>query len=328
MFKLSRGVSSRSERKAFTLVELLVVIGIIGVLIAVLLPALSKARRQAQEVQCMSNLRQWGMGFYMYADSNKGLLPCDGPDGSNTTTQLIGPPNGVNTAVGATKLTGIDDPSLWYNAIPPRVNGKPYYDLIELNQTSPGTLPHAGSNSIFVCPGAWDVGSQADTISPSGDYIMCNCVDPAFSRTAAVQRPSYMSYVFNSKLFGTDAAGIGHFAWKLSQLRPSSYCVLMTEKISNYGEYKDPIVQQKVNNWGGPNTPNINATGYRSTFGQLKANWTRFAARHRHGGFLLYADGHVEWHRWDEIQPGPNTPTTPVDDNIQGVAIWNPLGPV
>jgi prepilin-type N-terminal cleavage/methylation domain-containing protein/prepilin-type processing-associated H-X9-DG protein len=65
---------SRS-RNAFTLVELLVVIGIIAVLIAVLLPALSKAREQAKAAQCTSNLRQLGMGMMLYCDANRDYYP-------------------------------------------------------------------------------------------------------------------------------------------------------------------------------------------------------------------------------------------------------------
>jgi len=63
------------QNKAFTLVELLVVIGIIAVLIAFLLPMLNRARYEAVSVHCMNNLRQIGQAAFMYAGENKGFLP-------------------------------------------------------------------------------------------------------------------------------------------------------------------------------------------------------------------------------------------------------------
>src|SRR5580700_5441633 len=66
--------NKKHVRNGFTLVELLVVIGIIAVMISILLPSLTRARQQSEAVQCASNMRQVGIAMLTYADQYDGWL--------------------------------------------------------------------------------------------------------------------------------------------------------------------------------------------------------------------------------------------------------------
>jgi prepilin-type N-terminal cleavage/methylation domain-containing protein/prepilin-type processing-associated H-X9-DG protein len=69
---------SRPKRTGFTLIELLVVIAIIAILAALLLPALAKAKAKAQSVQCLFNMKQWGLATVMYTSDYEDKIPLFG----------------------------------------------------------------------------------------------------------------------------------------------------------------------------------------------------------------------------------------------------------
>ena len=103
-------------RKAFTLVELLVVVGIIAILIAILMPALRRARNQAQKIDCMSRVRQISLAVNMYAQQFKGWLP--GPFGG---TDPPGPHDQFDVETGwLFKTKCLIDKDVWICPIDPR----------------------------------------------------------------------------------------------------------------------------------------------------------------------------------------------------------------
>lgn len=116
----------KSSRHGFTLVELLVVIGIIALLISILLPSLNRAREAARTAACLSNLRQMGLAAQMYANDYKGYLTpsrgygalpeynCSGPQNwPSYLTGYLDPGKGVRNDVKTLTL----DEQFKYNAI-------------------------------------------------------------------------------------------------------------------------------------------------------------------------------------------------------------------
>src|SRR2546430_5190122 len=87
-----KSTESRLWRHGFTLVELLVVIGIIALLIAMLLPALNKARSAAKAASCLSTIRQLGTAYVMYTNQHRRSIPYYTPSAADVASSpdLIG----------------------------------------------------------------------------------------------------------------------------------------------------------------------------------------------------------------------------------------------
>jgi prepilin-type N-terminal cleavage/methylation domain-containing protein/prepilin-type processing-associated H-X9-DG protein len=118
-------MSIRSVKRGFTLVELLVVIGIIALLISMLLPALNKARQQANLVACASNLRNIGQLVQEYAADNRGFLPY----GYATVSQVVGGKSLGGEPLNSTEYATGNNPATvpcwnWPDSLTREVNNK------------------------------------------------------------------------------------------------------------------------------------------------------------------------------------------------------------
>ena len=118
-------LGNRRTKGGFTLVELLVVIAIIGVLVALLLPAVQSARESARRMQCSNHLKQIGLGLQNYHDTFQSL-----PFGARARCVST---SGANTCTPTTMTQGYG-PS-WLMGILPFCEQKPLADLLEASQT-------------------------------------------------------------------------------------------------------------------------------------------------------------------------------------------------
>lgn len=297
------------KRDGFTLVELLVVIGIIALLISILLPSLSRARQAAQLTVCLSNLRQWGNGMLMYTNTWKGALPEEGDDGD------AGDPKAA--------IKYWDRGSLWFNAVPPMLGSKTYNELQLSN-----AVPAYGTRSLFLCPSVSRVlpGAGDPAMTPDGYFQAYGYATP--QSTSPELRKTLFCYVYNAELNNSNtmfpgkpslsiggAAPAGSYykgSPRINQLSQASTTVLMLEKRVIPSEVSD----KDENYYNALAKTSLQAKSLCRT----RADWQRFAGRHvvdgLPGGTLLFADGHCEARSMHEIL----TPRYAASNNTYNVA--------
>ena len=150
-----RAYSMRASR-AFTLVELLMTIGVIAILAALVLSAVCRARAATQAITCLNNLRQWGNATHLYALDNNDFLPKDGT------------PNGTSVNEG------------WYIDLPRAINLPTYHEMPW--RTNAGIDP---GRSIWICP--------ANPRRSSGFMLFHYCLNDHVNGTGTGKRTTLSS---------------------------------------------------------------------------------------------------------------------------------------
>jgi prepilin-type N-terminal cleavage/methylation domain-containing protein/prepilin-type processing-associated H-X9-DG protein len=275
--------------RGFTLVELLVVIGIIAVLIGMLLPSLNQARVQAKSIACLSNLRSLGTGFQMYAGENHGCLPRYYYYG----IELQVPNYELKWSMAIARYVGF--PS-WVASMTPASIIPPYPTRVDQVASANYNGPPLG---IFNCPGAEQtINNQLSRGGTINGLSGANCSFVGFS-----------SYVMNFRAAGEFLTG-NQFNHLSAKGASNVYLLMDGQFASGPTSSNGLLVTTPLPNYTGL-VVDINDVIGSADINQPTGTGVG-AFRHSGKGFsktlnVLFMDGHAEPVRRDQIVSSSTT---------------------
>ncbi len=180
----AKGAIFMKTRHGFTLIELLVVIAIIGMLLAVLIPALQYAKMQATGIICASNNRALAQGWHLYTEDNDGKL-CEG--NTYNDQQWLGPPRPENGPLITTNIPvsyedevrGYEAGTLWQYLMSPKIYhcpGDNRWNIMARGYRSTSIQGMMNGESNPATTGYAQ--KMADLIAPGNKYVFIENVDP------------------------------------------------------------------------------------------------------------------------------------------------------
>ncbi len=230
----------------FTLVELLVVIAIIGILIALLLPAVQAAREAARRMQCTNNLKQFGIGLHNYHDVLNGFPAARSHFGKN---QNLNTGASVETWGSVTLLLPFMEQQAVYDEVMNKIKNNNYIAPYQWLCSTSGP-----SISMWYCPSDGAASGFADSNYRKCSYLTC--------RGDAVQRTEYWSGVYTNTTYMSvyDAAarraGFHPFRWQSMAgiTDGTSNTIAMSETVTSTGN-SDRHVKSGMAGYGTTSVP-------------------------------------------------------------------------